>query len=283
MNRKTYLKIALPVFLLFSGYMLYANSLNKPKHFYPDYPKKELAALLSSPTPDAHTTSIIYRQTGLSPASQKKLWNYPNRNFILYQCQNNFFADVSLEYCENYFLTDTEKINTSSDIPAFRLMDVQDGDILISFSSHTAGYIHGHAGIVTDASKEEVLEAITPGNYSNFCLLSHWYNYSTCIQLRLKDADSSTKKEIASYARQYLYQRPYNLGTGLFSHKSVDYTNEKNAGTQCAHLVWSAFAAFGYDIDADGGKLVTVPDIAHSPLLEVVQLYGINPDEYPLK
>ena len=48
--------------------------------------------------------------------------------------------------------------------------------------------------------------------------------------------------------------------------------------THCSHLVWQAYKHFGYDIDSDGGPLVTCNDIARSDLLEVVQVYGFDPD-----
>ena len=50
------------------------------------------------------------------------------------------------------------------------------------------------------------------------------------------------------------------------------------SGTQCAHLIWLAYAQFGYDLDSDGGWIVTPKDLANSPLLEVVQVYGMDPD-----
>ena len=33
---------------------------------------------------------------------------------------------------------------------------------------------------------------------------------------------------------------------------------------------------FGYDLDSDGGRLVTSADLLHSDLLEVVQVYGMD-------
>ena len=35
----------------------------------------------------------------------------------------------------------------------------------------------------------------------------------------------------------------------------------------------------GYDLDPTGGPLVTPDDIANSPYLEVVQIYGFDPDK----
>ena len=49
------------------------------------------------------------------------------------------------------------------------------------------------------------------------------------------------------------------------------------AGTQSAHMIWSCYRALGYDLDSDGGRLVTPRDLLDSPLLEVVQIYGIEP------
>ena len=48
-------------------------------------------------------------------------------------------------------------------------------------------------------------------------------------------------------------------------------------GTQCAHLVWLAYRHFGYDLDSDGGYIVTPYDIYSSEFLELVQIYGISP------
>ena len=46
-------------------------------------------------------------------------------------------------------------------------------------------------------------------------------------------------------------------------------------GTHCAHLVWYAYNRFGYDVDSDGGVIVTPRDIFESPVWEVVQVYGM--------
>ena len=34
----------------------------------------------------------------------------------------------------------------------------------------------------------------------------------------------------------------------------------------------------GFDLDSDGGRIVTAKDIANSSLLEVVQIFGVDPD-----
>lgn len=57
------------------------------------------------------------------------------------------------------------------------------------------------------------------------------------------------------------------LSPGVVDDKDMD---GEYWGTQCAHLVWAAFDAYGYDIDGDGGWLVTPADFTSSGLLRIV-------------
>ena len=41
--------------------------------------------------------------------------------------------------------------------------------------------------------------------------------------------------------------------------------------------MWYAYNAFGVDLDSNGGLVVTPRNIANSPLVEVVQVFGIDP------
>lgn len=88
--------------------------------------------------------------------------------------------------------------------------------------------------------------------------------------LRLKDVPAQTRAEIADYARENLTGVPYRLSAGMWD----------APGTQCAHLVWSAYSRFGYDLDSDGGRIVTPKDLYESPLLEIVQIYGMEEDVF---
>ena len=92
------------------------------------------------------------------------------------------------------------------------------------------------------------------------------------LVLRLKNADPQLRSDIADTAKELLCEKPYRLLTGVFSPKYSD--RENIAGTQCAHLVWLAYAYYGYDIDSDRGLIVTPKDISESDLLETVQSFG---------
>lgn len=167
---------------------------------------------------------------------------------------------------------------------------VHNGDILISFSGHFFGWRSGHAAIVINAEEGQTLEAVAVGCDSKICSLEHWEEYPCFALLRLKNATAEEREGIAAYAKDNLEGIPYEifsfceLQTG---EKEVEIRNSaatpeaeggvSQAGTQCAHLVWLAYAHFGFDLDSDGGYIVTPHDIYDSDLLEIVQVYGLSP------
>ena len=300
--RKICLKLMLPIWLLFCAIVIRACFLASHSHYTPDYSKIKLADYLNKDSLSEQDYLTLYRQTGLAPAAIDSIWQKENALSLLTIHQTNYLSSVRLSSTEYVWATQRKEVvdEDGDPIEAFSLADVENGDIILTFSSYTSGYSHGHVGIVTDAEKGTVLEAITPGNPSECCDISHWYSYATCLQLRLTpdaavncncgarhQADTGNtnygqlRDAIASYAATYLNDRSYTLLAGITSKKETAFDTDTSAGTQCAHLVWSAFHAFGYDIDANGGMLVTVSDIAKSPLLSVVQIYGLNTDDYP--
>ena len=105
----------------------------------------------------------------------------------------------------------------------------------------------------------------------------HWLDYSNYLVLRLRDMTPVLQEALTAYAVEYLNGVPYRLTSGFWGLKEPE---DDAFGVQCSYLVWYAFQHFGYDLDSDGGRLVTVNDLAHSPLLEVVQIYGLDPREW---
>ena len=65
------------------------------------------------------------------------------------------------------------------------LTDVQPGDILLTLSTHTAGWRHGHTGLVIN--ENTVLECAMLGTDSALTGIDHWRSYSSYAVLRLKD------------------------------------------------------------------------------------------------
>jgi DNA helicase-2/ATP-dependent DNA helicase PcrA len=129
----------------------------------------------------------------------------------------------------------------------------------------------------SDADNKETLEAVLLGQDSMLQDINKWRNFPSFMMLKLKDASQEDLDEIARFAKNNLLNVPYGLSVGFFSKKNPEPDSIKT--TQCAHIVWYPFMQFGYDIDSDGTWLVTPKDIANSDLFEIVQIYGVNPDE----
>ena len=144
--------------------------------------------------------------------------------------------------------------------------NIEDGDILVTDSTYCFCYRHGHAALVIDAVKGLTLEAYGIGTESKYSKLSEWERYPHVKVLRLQ-APKEIRKAIATYAKCSLDGIPYRLSSGMIDDKDM---KGEYWGTQCAHLVWLAFKKYGYDIDGDGGWLVTPADFIRSELVVVV-------------
>ena len=147
-----------------------------------------------------------------------------------------------------------------------RFSDIETGDILVTDSTYCFCFRHGHAALVVDAENGITLEAFGIGTESEYSRLQEWRRYPHVLVLRL-NAPEEVRQKIAEYAKEHLLGLPYMLSPGAIDDKDMD---EEYWGTQCAHLVWAAFEAFGYDIDGDGGWLVTPADFVKSELLYIV-------------
>lgn len=170
---------------------------------------------------------------------------------------DTFYYIIKEEYQENVY---------GKRIYRKEFSDIQDGDILVTDSTYCLCFRHGHAALVLDAEKGITLEAFGIGTKSEYSGLSEWRRYPHVVVLRL-NAPETIRKKVVNYAREHLVGIPYMLSPGAVDDKDMD---EDYWGTQCAHLVWAAFEACGYDIDGDGGWLVTPVDFTSSELLRVV-------------
>lgn len=146
-----------------------------------------------------------------------------------------------------------------------KLPELQNGDILLTYSTHTFGWCHGHAGLVVDRDKGLVLEAEVLGRPSQVVPVEHWKHYSTLMVLRMKDTGPDVPQKAAEFALSSMNGIPYRLSSGFLGVPAED-----SLTAHCAYLVWYAYARLGYDLDGDGGRIVTVADLAASPLLELV-------------
>lgn len=154
--------------------------------------------------------------------------------------------------------------------------NLEEGDILVTFCSHTYGWRNGHTGMVVDAQKGLTLESVVMGEPSCIQSLEKWRKYPSFIVLRLQGEGRKERQAIAQHALEKMQGIPYGFWSDFLEHFGLE---ELVADTDCSHLIWQVYKEFGYDLDSDDGIFVTPKDIAMSEHLEVVQMYGIDMNE----
>lgn len=226
----------------------------------------DLAEIVEKSTLAEEDYAVIYAQTGLGKSAVQSLESLD----MLYDYQESYFGEIEYLCKANSPISCEERVQNGKIL----LAPLEEGDILVTNASHVLSWRNGHAAIVTDAAEGKTLEAVVIGKNSKPQNVSKWEKYPNFTVLRLKCASREERAEIAKTAAEYLNDVPYNVFIGLYPMKYSSVSAV--SGTQCAHLVWLAYAAYGYDIDSDGGLIVTPRDIAESDLFEVVQVYGRN-------
>lgn len=268
-------------------------------HIFPTMEKANIGPLLSQAEHSETQLQLLSAQTGLHPQSIQSLLNQ-GRGQELLQIQQQYYAPIQIKALHSTPLTISEVlVDVRGDICyGMPLVDVQNGDILLTKNSRFLGWRNGHAALVVDAEQGLLLEAIMPGTNSKISPISKWYTYPSFLVLRLKEEyiksianqEIDLPKQIADYAETQLVDVPYLLVAGIlersFSERgstveAVGQNAEQSAkmtktlkGTHCAHLVWYAYMQFGIDLDSDGGVIVTPFDIQNSEYLDIIQTYG---------
>ena len=286
-------------------------------HYTPEYAKVDVEPVIQKENLEESDYQLLLRQTGLGRSGVDELRQNGRQNEMLYLQDRFFaevetvcLRDLFIVQSERLLSVEMPRIIESAEheVPVARrrevqltsgvvsstasdfLPTVQTGDILISFNGHIFGWRNGHAAIVVDAEKGVTLEAITLGSDSRICDIEKWAEYPCFALLRLNGATAEQRAEIAGYAMENLVGVSYRLfsfsgDSKVDNHQSLvndsenvaEVVREPLTGTHCSHLVWSAYARYGYDLDSDGGWVVTPRDIFDSDLLEVVQIYGLDP------
>ena len=239
----------------------------------PDYEKREISAILDKQILSDEDYGLIYAQTGLTEigvdrmlekkAGKSRILKLQEQYFAPHEVKNGFFAPF---VCTDYIGEHITPCYTDY------------GDIIVTSSTHFAGWRIGHAGLVVNSTTDsttvtpKVLQANAVGSKSRISNLSDFTDRVNFMILRPK-CDRETKKRVAEYAINNLQGKVYDFTVGFFTDKN---DVEK---TQCAHLVWYVYNMFGIDLDSNGGRLVSPKDIAASPYVEIVQIFGFDPQK----
>lgn len=252
--------------------------------FSPAYDRMDLGPILDKAALETEDYDTLYAQTGLGPAAVDDLRAMgPGGVAQIIATQDAFFTTPCESSCSNLGITTKEHRFLDGDgrlVYAAPLAPLKEGDILVSLSTHTAGWTHGHAGLVLDPDPERpvTLESVVLGTRSSAMNANHWRSYTTFLVLRPK-GDDAKRQAVVDIAKERLTDIPYSLLSGVFGEKFQSLEGGHSA--QCGYLPWYAWMAVGLDLDSDGGRIVAPEDLAESPYVEVVQLYGLDPEKYP--
>ena len=265
-RKKQIFFISLAVLLILSLVLqsgVYAN--HKSGAWTPDYPKVDISKILKKDTLSSDNYRLLYAQTGLTGIGVDGLLASGNDEKIL-KIQEEFFTVHSWINEPFAPFTCSDRLDVS--IP---LAGLEDGDIIISPNSHISYFRSGHAALVVDADNGRIINATGYGSESGLEDATELSCRPGFMVLRPR-AERDTRSKVAEYTKDNLTGLKYSLLAGLSG-------GEEIKTTQCSHLVWYAYKQFGIDLDSNGGAFVWPKDIANSPELELVQVYGIDPNE----
>ena len=252
--------------------------------FRPGYGRLDLSSILAQDTLEPVDYQVLYTQTGLGNVAIDELRERGEEGIgQILETQVAFFAPPGEDSCSLLGITTREHRYLDEDghiLYAAPLAPLKEGDIILSFSTHTAGWTHGHAGLVIDPEWGVTLESVVLGSNSGLMDINHWRSYTTMMVLRPK-ADDDTRRKVVELAGKHLVDIPYSLVSGVFGNKFQPLDGPHDA--HCGYLPWYAWRAVGIDLDGDGGRVVAPLDLAMSGKAEIVQIYGIDPAKYPLR
>lgn len=244
------------------------------KLWRPDYEMIDIGDILDKDELSEKDYEILFEQTGLTKTGvDRALARGASGKSRILTIQENYFKDF--EVINGHFklngytvpLICTDWINGRA-----QAIYLENGDVILSSSTHISGYRMGHAGLVTDGDNGKVMQAMAYGDPTYVGNITDFTNRVNFMIFSVK-TDSETKERVVQNALENYIGTEYSAFTGVFTDKN------SIKKTQCAHLVWYAYNQFGIDLDSDGGLMVTPNDIANSPYLELVQVFGFNPYE----
>lgn len=251
------------------------DSLQFADHEVPPFVELESVAEKAELTEEDYR--LIFLQTGLGKPAVDDFRKNDNFYQVLKMFQEQKMIPAYYERRYLFFPTTTADVLVDEEgrIRCLKLPPLEDGDIIITKSTKTLIYRHGHAALVTDGETKTTMEAMMLGTDSTYTSARSLGSYATLMILRPKSDDKSREAAL-EYARRNLLGVPYHLTAGFFD---KDKTDDKHVdSTHCSHLVWQAYKAAGVDLDTDGGWLVSPCDISSSKNLEVVFSYGFGDD-----
>ena len=248
---------------------LWCVSCAKGAYFEPKWEKKDISLVLEKESLDKDDYALLKEQTGLSESGIDSLIELGRKEEI-YDFQKQYFApcEYETEYLFAPIVAYEEKQGER-----IKIVPLEEGDVLVSLTTHSLGFRHGHAGLVLNEDTGQTLEHMVIGELSGYSNANTWGDYTTFAVLRY--TDKKTAQKAVEYAKENLVGVAYNPLAGIIDKDKSD--DESIDWSHCSHLVWQAYFAVGADIDGNGGILVLPKDFLKCDDFEVVQIYGLRP------
>lgn len=259
--------LAFGVFLATSLQLGLYVSDGKIECWVPDYEQIEIEAILGRERFTDSDYEILFAQTGLTPPAIDRAKKYGDEGVRrILEIQEHYFTNHEIKHKLFGPWTCTDYIEGR-----VRNIFLEKGDIVLTSSTHVSSCRIGHAGLVVDDAREEVLQALTYGALSSVGSVRDFLNRVNFMILRPK-VDPEIRERVAQYAKEKLVGIPYSGFAGIFTNQTALMK------TQCAHLIWRAYHEYG--VELGGGKRAPILpyDIAISENLELVQTFGFPPD-----
>ncbi len=237
-------------------------------YYAPKWDKQDILSVLSKENKTEKDYEFLFEQTGLGKSAVNDILKEEGKEALL-EFSEQYFEEAEYEREMIFFpvvMTEQKGILT-------KIAPLKRGDVLVSLSTYTMGFRHGHAGLVLDGDTGTILEHFVVGKASKKASIYNFGYYPTFAVLRHKDKDVA--KMAADYAEKNLIGVDYNPLAGIIKKDKSD--ENPISSSQCSHLVWQAYKAIGADIDGNGGILVLPGDFLKCKDFEIVQIYGIKP------
>ncbi|MGI5874245.1 MAG: hypothetical protein ACOX8R_06245 [Bacillota bacterium] len=237
--------------------------------------ERSIAALTEKEALSEEDYRLLLEETGLGRETVDLLRSRPGGDAALLSEQKRFHQRPDFDCRPLTGVTMMETVLRSEDALVF--YDLRPGDVLLTFSTHTLFYRHGHCAIVLD--DETIAEAVAIGRPVAVTKAAKWGFYPTVLQLRLSeeaaaDAGMTPAKAGAAAAEraetEFLGDR-YSLFAGGFGR------GEETDETQCAHLIAACYAGIG--VTASSRTFPATPmSLLKSGAFDIVQCRGVGPE-----
>ncbi len=242
------------------------------KVWTPDYDLVDISSVLDKESLTDEDYDLLYEQTGLTKVGIDDMLARGMKNEIL-RIQQEFFAEPSFECSKFHFCVGMFEKKRGT----YRHAPLQEGDIIYSPSTYISFINISHTAIAVDGGNW-VVEAYGYGNPTQYNSAATFFIYPEFVILRPKAEYGGAEigAAAAEYVEENMLDVPYDILTGIFGDKAPDELKT----THCSHLPWYAYYQVGLDVDSNGGKIVTPKDILNSPYFDIVQVYGMDIDDY---